>query len=73
MRRLWRSIQLLPRLTRITQGFLSDMHRYDEALAELNRLIAANPEFPVYYRNPLHACTGTWEIRTHSWQTRSWP
>jgi tetratricopeptide (TPR) repeat protein len=25
------------------------MHRYEDALAELNRLIAANSEFPVYY------------------------
>jgi hypothetical protein len=25
------------------------MHRYDDALALLNGLIAANPEFPVYY------------------------
>jgi hypothetical protein len=26
------------------------MGRYDDAIAELNRLVAANPEFPVYYR-----------------------
>ena len=25
-----------------------EMHRYDDAMAELNRLLAANPEFPVY-------------------------
>jgi hypothetical protein len=25
------------------------MHRYDDALTELNRLVAANPEFPPYY------------------------
>jgi tetratricopeptide (TPR) repeat protein len=25
------------------------MHRYDDAMAELNRLIPANPEFPPYY------------------------
>ena len=29
--------------------FLSLMHRHDDAMAELNRLIAANPEFPSYY------------------------
>ncbi len=27
----------------------SNMRRYDDAMAELNKLIAANPEFPVYY------------------------
>ena len=27
----------------------SDLHRYDEAIAELNRLILINPEFPVFY------------------------
>jgi len=26
-----------------------DMHRYEDAMAEVNRLIAANPEFPAYY------------------------
>ena len=52
MRRLWRSIRLLPRLTRTTRRFLSDLHRYDDAMAEFNRLIAANPEFPVYYAIP---------------------
>jgi TolB-like protein/Tfp pilus assembly protein PilF len=30
-------------------GILSDMRRYDEALKKLNSLIAANPDFPVYY------------------------
>ena len=50
MRRLWRSIQLLPRLTANHASILSDLHRYDEAMAELNRLIAVNPEFPVYYQ-----------------------
>jgi len=29
--------------------FLAVLHRYDDALAELNKIIAANPEFPVSY------------------------
>jgi len=32
-------------------SFLIPLHRYDEALAELNKLIASNPEFPVFYDN----------------------
>src|SRR5438874_5221364 len=30
-------------------GLLTDMHRYDEAINEVNRLIAANPDFAGYY------------------------
>jgi tetratricopeptide (TPR) repeat protein len=38
-----------PQINANHASILSDMHRYDDALAELNRLIAANPEFPPYY------------------------
>jgi tetratricopeptide (TPR) repeat protein len=30
-------------------SILLDLHRDDEAMTELNRLIASNPDFPVYY------------------------
>jgi TolB-like protein/Tfp pilus assembly protein PilF len=38
-----------PQINANHAGILSDMHRYDDALGLSNRLIAANPEFPVYY------------------------
>ncbi len=38
-----------PQINANHADILIDMHRYDDALALLNGLIAANPEFPVYY------------------------
>jgi predicted Zn-dependent protease len=38
-----------PQINANHASILSDMHRYDDALAELNRLIAANLEFPPCY------------------------
>ena len=32
-------------------AILIDLHHYDDALAELNKLILANPEFPNFYGN----------------------
>ena len=33
----------------IHASILADLRRYDEAMSEFNRLIASNPDFPVYY------------------------
>ena len=38
-----------PQINANHAGILDDIYLYDEALMELNRLIAANPEFPVSY------------------------
>ncbi len=38
-----------PQINTNAVGFLVDMHRYDEAMNELNKLIATNAEFPPYY------------------------
>jgi len=73
MRRPWRSTQLLPRINANHAGILVDLHRYDDAMAELNRLTAANPEFRGQLWNPRQRFIGTWEIRMRTWQMWSWP
>ena len=48
---------------------LMDLHRYDDAMAESNRLIAANPEFPVYYgiRSDLYWHLGNQDAFVADW------
>jgi TolB-like protein/Tfp pilus assembly protein PilF len=50
-------------------GLLLELHRYDDAMVELNRLIAANPEFPVNYgtRASLHWRLGNQDAAVADW------